>query len=123
MKRSPLKRRAKLATRRAAPRRSSRVADLDYLAAVRAMPCAAAGLSPCGGDTEADHAGKKSGMGRKADDTTCIPLCRDHHSQRHTFAGPFKSWTAPSMRAWLDSLIAATRAALTPAPSADHRRA
>ena len=48
-------------------------------------------------------------MGAKADDDTSISLCRGHHQARHAFAGPFRSWTAPVMRAWLDAQIAATR--------------
>lgn len=136
MKRTPIKRgkplarRTRLAPKRATPRRSSRVEDRGYMGAVHGLPCCARELSPCGGPLEADHAGKKSGMGRKADDTTCIPLCREHHGQRHTFNGPFRAWTAPMMRVWLDAQIADTRAAIaaaaslnTTAPSADHSRA
>lgn len=121
MKRTPLKRKTPLArtsrlpARRATPRRSERVEDSAYVASVHTLPCCARDLSPCDGPIEADHAGKKSGMGRKADDATCIPLCRDHHGQRHAFNGPFKSWTAPTLRRWLDGHIAATRATLSAA--------
>ena len=120
-RRTPLTRASRMPARRATPRRSDVVRDPDYVSAVHGLPCCATDLSPCGGLIEADHAGKKSGMGRKADDTTCIPLCRDHHSERHRFAGPFRAWTAPVMRAWLDSHIAATQAAIAARCAADCR--
>ena len=136
MKRTALKRtagparKARLTPRRATPRRSSRVEDRGYMGAVHGLPCCAEDLSPCFGRIEADHAGKKSGMGMKSSDLDCVPMCSRHHQQRHDFHGPFKSWTAPQMRAWLDAQIADTRAAIaaaaslnTTAPSADHRRA
>lgn len=119
MKRTPLKRKTPLArtsqlpARRATPRRSERVEDPAYVAAVHDLPCCARDLSPCDGPIEADHAAKKVGGGRKSDDTGCIPLCSHHHRQRHDFHGPFKTWTAPKLRRWLDGHIAATRATLS----------
>lgn len=72
MKRSPLRR------RRPTPRRASRVRDVDFMAWVKTLPCAAreVGLDSaylCVGEVEADHAGRR-GLGQKADDTTTIPL-------------------------------------------------
>lgn len=105
-------RETRMPQRRAKPRRSSRVVDRVHLAAVHHLPCCARDLSPCSGPLEADHAAKKIGGGRKSDDTGAIPLCQLHHSQRHSFSGPFRSWTAPVMRRWLDEQIAATRTTL-----------
>lgn len=123
-------RKTRMLQRRATVRRSSRVVDHAHLAAVHDLPCCARDLSPCSGRIEADHAAKKIGGGRKSDDTGAIPLCQLHHRQRHSFSGPFRSWTAPVMRAWLDEQIADTRAAIaaaaslnTTAPSANTRRA
>ena len=131
MKRTPLKRgkplartsgpqrKTRMKQRRATPRRSERVVDLAHLAAVHALPCCARDLSPCEGPIEADHAAKKNGAGRKSNDDGAIALCRGHHGQRHAFSGPFKSWTAPQMRRWLDGHIATTRATLARTPHAD----
>jgi hypothetical protein len=117
VKRTPLQRRTRLRSRRPTARRSERVRDLDYMDRVRALPCAARDLSPCSGPIEADHAAKKRGMGSKCNDDDTIPLCSGHHSARHGFQTPFRAWTAPTMRAWLDEQIAATRATIDAARS------
>jgi hypothetical protein len=78
---------------------------------VRKMPCAARAVDPhCDGHVQADHAGRR-GVGRKADDRTCIPLCEKHHTQRASFHGVFRTWTQAGMRLWLDAVVAHTQAA------------
>ncbi len=71
---------ARIPARRAKPRRSERVRDAAYLAFVRTLPCAAGavGHALCWGAVDPHHAGCHP-LGRKADDTTAIPLCRGHH--------------------------------------------
>jgi hypothetical protein len=78
---------------------------------VRRQPCAVRPIpfaTLCYGPVEADHAGRR-GIGQKADDTTCIPLCRRHHGERGSFT--FRLFDQERMRAWLDSVIQATRSA------------
>lgn len=64
----------------------------------------------CYGEVQADHAGRR-GVGRKAADDTCIPLCRKHHDCRQSFTGPFKGWTQVQMREWLEEQIDETQRA------------
>lgn len=87
---------------------SRRDRDFDFMAFVKQGPCIAAGMSPCEGEIEADHAGRR-GLGMKASDDTCIGLCTLHHRQRTDFSGPFRSWDQAQMRAWLEAAIAETR--------------
>jgi hypothetical protein len=111
MKRVPLKRKTPLVrkkwmrtTRKSAYKRRPR--DPAYMAWVRRQPCCARVFSHlCSGPIEADHAGRRS-AGRKADDRTCIPLCRRHHRERTDFSGAFKTWNAQDMRYWLNLMIA-----------------
>jgi len=49
-----------------------------YRAWIRSLPCAGCGLEPAG---EAAHTGTDGGMSQKASDFTCVPLCRDCHTQ------------------------------------------
>jgi hypothetical protein len=72
---------------------------------IRSLPCAARGLGLCQGTVEADHAGRR-GLGQKADDRTCIPLCQWHHAQRGSFHGPFRQWDQAEMRSWLADMVA-----------------
>ena len=53
----------------------------EYLAYVRSHPCIV-----CRKPAEAHHAFGRQGVGSKASDFTCIPLCHRHHSEFH-FAG------------------------------------
>lgn len=96
--------------RRATPRRSERVRDVEYMLFVKTLPCCAIGISGhvCSGGIEADHAGLRP-FGRKADDRTTIPLCSQGHLERGNFSGPFRSWDKARMRAWLDFWIAKTQ--------------
>ena len=101
--------------RRAVPlkelsRYRTRERDVDYMLWVRKLPCAAREFDHgCDGHVEADHAGRR-GLGQKADDRTCIPLCRKHHEQRAIFHGVFRTWDQARMRSWLLATIEATQA-------------
>ncbi len=80
----------------------------DHLRSVRLLPCCARDLGhECYGPIEAHHAGRKPGMGMKAHDMTCIPLCRGHHTGAgiHALHGPFKGWTRAQVREWQDKMI------------------
>lgn len=98
-RRAPLRRLQSLRTKRKTKYRQ-RQRDTDYMAWVRRQPCSAKGMGTCSGRVEADHTGKR-GVGQKADDRTCIPLCHKHHVQRTSFSGPFRSWNQEAMRVWL----------------------
>jgi hypothetical protein len=50
-----------------------------YRAWIRSLPCAACGLTPGG---QAAHTGTDRGIGQKASDYSCIPLCADCHIYR-----------------------------------------
>lgn len=109
MKRTQLRRKTPM--RRSSQMRSgkwtkyrSRPRDIAYMTWVRQQSCHADWMSGCSGNVEADHAGHR-GVGRKATDDTCIPLCQRHHRQRTDFSGPFKGWNKAMMRGWLDGAI------------------
>jgi hypothetical protein len=102
MRRTPLRR------RRPTPRRSSRVRDVDYMVAAKRLPCFAAGLSPCEGAVEADHAGAR-GLGQKCSDREVLAICTGHHRARTDWSGPFREWTRGQMREWLAQGVAWTR--------------
>jgi hypothetical protein len=114
-------RRTRLKSKRATPRRSSRVRDEAWLAEVRRLPCCAPFAyplamvdpwTPCRGRVEADHAGARP-LGRKASDDTAIPLCQRHHRERTDYSGHFKGWDAARMREWCDWKIAETQTTVT----------
>lgn len=67
-------------------------------------------ITPCSGPVEADHAGDR-GLGQKADDSTCIPLCRGHHRERTDHTGTFSPLTRDEARAWRTAAIERTQAA------------
>lgn len=99
--------------KRSTPRTSERVIDVEYRELVKTLPCRVAVTMPqyardCYGPIDPDHAGKRTAMGRKESDLSCVPVCRHHHTERTDFSGPFKGWTGPQMREWLDEQIAAT---------------
>lgn len=121
----PLKRHARLSPRRKTPRRSGRVRDTAYMIWVRSLPCCAlhrriafgsgaGGLATylclSGDPIEAHHAGKRA-AGRKADDDTCIPLCRAHHRSWHAGGLPWLDWHRVDRREWADARIAETQSA------------
>lgn len=63
---------------------------------VKSQRCAVHGCTTV--PVEAHHAGQR-GLGKRAHDRTCIPLCRDHHEAWHGGRSPFsdplarQSWT------------------------------
>lgn len=73
---------------------------------VKRQPCLMRGVwGRCSGPVEADHAGQR-GVGRKAHDSTCIPLCRYHH-QASRFP---RAWLREQRRAWLHAAVVYTQA-------------
>jgi hypothetical protein len=132
LRRSPLrrgkalKRSTRLKPRRATPRRSGRVINTAYLAAVRTLPCYACSKPA---PSEPDHQGSRP-YGRKADDDTAVPMCGGptgcHRMRTDGFLpdgfGGHRSWPVTDwsfankeqMRAWCDVAIAATRAVVMP---------
>jgi hypothetical protein len=52
--------------------------DARYRAWIRSLPCCVCALEPAG---EAAHTGRDGGMGQKASDYSCVPLCRNCHTQ------------------------------------------
>jgi hypothetical protein len=64
--------------------------------------------TPCSGVIEADHVGER-GMGQKADDRTCIPMCTGHHRERHDHCGTFKYCTREQIRGWKRRAMARTQ--------------
>ena len=50
--------------------------DDDYKAFIRRQSCCACGRTP----SEAAHTGRDGGMGQKASDYSCVPLCRSCHT-------------------------------------------
>lgn len=91
MKRTPLKRKTalKAKTRPRAKPRSNLEFQRVYgskrrVEFIKHLPCAVCGKTPC----ENAHT-KSGGMGRKADYTTIVPLCRKCHATQHA-----KGWAA-----------------------------
>jgi hypothetical protein len=92
------------------------VRDEAFKEFVRGLGCLLEGVTACDWSecSDPDHAGglrAGSGKGQKADDTTCIPLCRKHHRERQEFGGYFKGWDKERMHAWCDAAIDATQLA------------
>lgn len=101
-----------IARRRSTPRRSDRVRDGAYMAAVRTMSCLlASSRSTCDGVIEADHVGAR-GLGQKASDRTCVPLCTRHHGERHSASGAFRGMDQAALRRWKKWAIGVTQLAL-----------
>ena len=76
MKRTPLKRKSRLVTRRKTPRTKAGVSEPDYLDHVRRQPCAVPGCTDK--RVEAHHYGRR-GLGQKCGDDEVTPLCGTHH--------------------------------------------
>lgn len=138
MRRTPLKRstplRASSGLNRAVRLRARgdtkyrrRERDFDFMGFVKRQPCIVRSLppflfvgdaaragkykaTPCSGCVEADHAGAR-GIGQKADDRTCIPLCSSHHNARTNHKGEFFHMTRDELRAWRAAAIQRTQAA------------
>ena len=132
MNRSPLLRRTPLrrarfmrSTRKSKYRRRER--DFERMLWTKRRPCMVAELPPfwfmavakvigltvvtaCSGPVEADHMGER-GMGQKASDDTCVPMCQGHHRERHDHAGTFRPLVKAELRAWRAQAIERTQAA------------
>lgn len=78
-----------------------------FVSAVHYLNCCGTGEHY--GRIEAHHAGRRPGLGRRAHDETCIPLCTQHHRQWHDGSGPFRGWTREQRATWSDARIAETR--------------
>lgn len=83
--------------KRKSPKRKTKYAlrerDIPYMLWVKTLPCLFTDnriAGPCSGVVEADHAGLDSGIGAKAPDDTCVPLCSRHHLDRHAATGFFR---------------------------------
>lgn len=87
--------------------------DPQYMTWVRGLGCLFEATSySCDGPIDAHHAGINKGMGRKADDDTCIPLCRKHHQDLECLTGvaSFKlGWDKAVRRAFHEQAIEAVR--------------
>jgi hypothetical protein len=87
MKRTPmrrktgLKQKTPLKSRRKKPRRTAREIDEAYLDFVRMQPCA---VPSCEAKPVHPHHLKSRGAG--GSDYTCIPLCWLHHTEVHTIS-------------------------------------
>ena len=79
--------------------------DPEYMRFVRTQPCAMRVHDPCEGPIEAHHAGRDRGLGQKAADDTCVPLCQKHHMDWHGASGPFKTMRRDERRQWADTQI------------------
>lgn len=124
MKRSPLRR---TSTLKRSPRRrkrgstkyAKRERDFDYMGFIKGQPCAVGynhqpaydefwrGLyvdEHCG-TIEAHHAGVR-GVGQKAPDDTCIPLCSEHHRKLGERCGLFSGWPRGAVKLWELAVIA-----------------
>lgn len=126
--RSNLRRRTRLSARSKTNSYRKRPRDLEYMRWVKRQPCIVRTLSPhsfiryehgrvwpmppssCQGPVEADHAGDR-GIGQKADDRTCIPLCQNHHRERTDHLRSFRPLTRDELRAWRTAAIERTQAA------------
>lgn len=122
LKRSPMKRKSSMSStplsmskKRKSPKHKTKYArrerDLVFMRWVKTLPCLLAGADgagPCTGVVEADHAGV-SGIGQKAPDITCIPLCSIHHLNRHAHTGYFRYRTKEWTREWRVAAIAKTQ--------------
>lgn len=112
-RRTPLRRSRKpIPSRRASKRRDGRTRDDAYLAFVRSLSCCVDDAHHFG-RIDPHHAGERP-AGRKADDGTCIPMCRYHHDQWDapmwsSGGNPFRTWDRARRRQWQDARIAETQ--------------
>lgn len=84
--------------------------DPVYVAKVRALPCIARSIfgHRCLGDVQAHHAGEHS-AGKKAPDSTCVPLCMGGHRDLHELRGAFRDYTRVRIRELENRWIADTQ--------------
>jgi hypothetical protein len=108
LRRGPFRRKAKSTAY------ARRERDVDYMLAVKGLPCAlnsVEGAGLCSGKVEADHAGER-GLGVKAADQTCIPMCTKHHRDRTDVRGFFAPLSKDDRRHWCRLAIARTQHAI-----------
>lgn len=123
LKRStPMARRTRLNPRSKTNSYRRRERDLEFMRWVRHQPCilrvicpflsmpVGFATTPCSGPVEADHMGER-GIGQKADDRTCVPMCRNHHRERTDHMRTFRPLTRDELRAWRAAAIEHTQAA------------
>lgn len=102
---APLRARKPMRQRRDRQRRSPQVVDLAYREWLRRQPCCSpAAPDYHSGPIDPHHTGPRP-MGRKANDDTCISLCRRCHDawdapDFSTSTGPFHGWTREQKRVW-----------------------
>jgi len=83
--------------------------DPEYVHWVKRQRCAAATFGGCsGGFVHAHHAGER-GLGKRAHDETCVPLCSTHHRAWHDLHQPFRHMPRPERMAWIAAQICGTR--------------
>lgn len=70
----------------------------------------------CDGEIHAHHAGER-GLGQKASDLTCIPLCQEHHRNWHDCDGPFADWSKEKRQEFAGAAIEYTQRTLAGATS------
>lgn len=137
MIRSTPLRRTPMRRKRGTTSYSRRERNFDFMTWIRAQPCILLELNPiafirrtlplgsaaklihtiscnrttiCAGSVEADHQGAH-GLGQKADDFTCVPMCQQHHRERTDHSGIFRPLTRDEVRAWRAVAIERTQAA------------
>lgn len=124
---APMLRRTRINPRSKTNSYRKRERDLEFMRWVKRQPCILRALppflhmevaksvgfkamTPCAGPVEADHMGER-GIGQKADDRTCVPMCRNHHRERTDHMRTFRPLTRDELRAWRTAAIEHTQAA------------
>jgi len=68
-------------------RKRPRVENAGHLKFVRGLPCCCCGARPAEAAhirmASVIHGKRDTGLGQKADDRWCTPLCRTHHEEQH----------------------------------------
>lgn len=94
----------------------------DFKSWCKQQPCYLRGVDgagPCIGGVDPDHMGLDKGdtpgpgLGLKADDRTCVPMCRGHHDDRHAGRGYFEGMSKDDKRVFRLAAISKTQAAYT----------
>jgi hypothetical protein len=83
------------------------LADEEYLAWIRTLPCC---VCPLDDRTQAHHmkhgrGERRGGMGIRVHDKLTIPQCPRHHRQFHAGTGFFKGWDKERKRIWQEEWI------------------
>ena len=74
-----------------------------YLDYIRSKPCLICGQTPC--DPDHLEARGMGGAGDEMKDYSCVPLCRSHHMERHSFGidGLQKRYSHLKLNLWKDA--------------------